>query len=219
MSKTKKLSFLAGVLLFVILATGSVGGSGGSSSKSTSTSSGSKFSEKTEEKAEEPEEEKMVGDKAGMYKVGSDIPAGIYIVFSDGGYGGYYERNSNSEGGLDSIISNDNFDTFTYVKIKDGEYLKLSGSYAVPEAEYKDSLAKDGIIGPGTYKVGKDIEAGEYKVTAEEDSGYWERFNIEKDSLSRIIKNDFFEGNAYVTVKDGEYFKLSNSTAEKATKK
>ena len=80
---------------------------------------------------------------------------------------------------------------------------------AIPSAEVTESLAKDGIT-KGTYKVGKDIEAGEYKITTETDT-YWER----TDKNGEIIDNDNFTNNAYVTVKKGEYFKLTDGKAEK----
>lgn len=142
-----------------------------------------------------------------MYKVGSDIPAGEYVLFADKSENGYYERDEDSGG--DSIIDNDNFSTFTYVNFKEGEYAKIVNSRAVPSAEVTESLAKDGIM-KGTYKVGKDIEPGEYKITAETET-YWER----TDKNGEIIDNDNFVNNAYVTVKAGEYFKLTGGKAEK----
>mgnify|MGYP003618920709 CR=1 FL=1 len=195
----------AGILIFVILAVGSVGGS-----SSSYDSSAKKKEENTKTNTasnSEPEKEEVKGYKEGMYKVGSDIPAGEYVLFADNSGNGYYERNEDSGG--DSIIDNDNFSTFVYVNFKDGEYAKIANSRAVSSSEITESLAKDGIT-KGTYKVGKDIEAGEYKIVSEGDT-YWER----TDKDGEIIDNDNFENTAYVTLKNGEYFKLTDGKAEK----
>lgn len=68
-------------------------------------------------------------------------------------------------------------------------------------------------IGDGTYKVGTDIEAGEYRLTATSGTqGYWEVTNS-SEADADIVGNDNFTGNTYVTVKDGQYLKLRRCTA------
>lgn len=61
--------------------------------------------------------------------------------------------------------------------------------------------------GEGMYKVGVDIPAGEYNVTAElGESAYLE---VSADSTGdSIITNDVFENNLYITVTDGQYLTL-----------
>lgn len=70
-------------------------------------------------------------------------------------------------------------------------------------------------IGEGTYRVGTDIQAGEYKVTGTSlgGKGYWEVKNSSAPDADRV-GNDFFKGTSYVTVSDGQYLTLSNATAE-----
>lgn len=70
-------------------------------------------------------------------------------------------------------------------------------------------------IGEGTYLVGTDIQAGEYKLTgtSSDGSGYWEVKNSSAPDADRV-GNDFFKGTSYVTVSDGQYLTLSNATAE-----
>ena len=63
----------------------------------------------------------------------------------------------------------------------------------------------------GMYKVGKTIPAGQYVLypTRKGQTGY---FSINRDSsgsLNSIISNDNFYGNSIVTVRTGEYLKLS----------
>lgn len=63
--------------------------------------------------------------------------------------------------------------------------------------------------GPGMYKVGVDIPAGEYNVKAElGELGY---LCVYPDSTrSDIIANDSFENNSYITVTDGQYLVLEH---------
>lgn len=73
------------------------------------------------------------------------------------------------------------------------------------------------IISSGTYKVGSDIEAGEYKLTCTSSVGaYWEVTNSSSPDAD-IVGNDNFDGSTYVTVNDGQYLKLSRCTAEKVS--
>lgn len=63
----------------------------------------------------------------GMYKIGTDIPAGEYKIISDGSHS-YIEVSKSSRHNIRDIISNDNFDGDRYIKVSEGQYLKLSGS-------------------------------------------------------------------------------------------
>lgn len=65
-----------------------------------------------------------------MYKVGTDIPAGEYIIFSDNSMS-YVEVAKDSEGTVESIITNDNFEGEKYITVEDGQYLKLSAAKIV----------------------------------------------------------------------------------------
>ncbi len=70
-------------------------------------------------------------------------------------------------------------------------------------------------FGEGTYRVGVDIEAGEYRLTATTSvPGYWAVTNSSAPDAS-IIGNDNFNGSTYVTVQDGQYLELSRCLAEK----
>lgn len=66
----------------------------------------------------------------------------------------------------------------------------------------------------GTYKVGSDMPAGEYKLTATSNTGkgYW-CVRDSSASDSNIIRNENFENSTYVTVSEGEYIELSRCTA------
>lgn len=67
---------------------------------------------------------------SGTYRVGIDIPAGEYNAISDGSRSlAYYAILSDVTGGLDSIVSNDNFENNAYVTVSDGQYLELNGAY------------------------------------------------------------------------------------------
>lgn len=138
---------------------------------------------------------------SGQYKVGTDIPEGEYILFSDSGKG-YFCVSSDSN--ADDIIFNDNFKYNSIITINDGEYLELSRCYAVSFDEVEELSTKE--IG-SMYKVGVHIPSGEYQLDANDDRGY---YCIYSDSRhDDIIANDNFEGKCYVTVTDGQYLLLS----------
>lgn len=149
--------------------------------------------------------------KPGMYKIGVDMPAGEYVLNPSGKSGAYVEISSDSSG--NSIIDNDNFDLFCYVSVKDGEYLTLQGCSAYEESGVKNLVDFNGGLAlMGTYKVGKDLPAGEYKVKLLKGStsGYYEVNAAPIGSASEIINNGIIEGDAYVTLEDGQYIKLQD---------
>ncbi len=65
---------------------------------------------------------------------------------------------------------------------------------------YVPDLVTDSSLGEGTYRVGIDIDAGEYKLKS----------TGTRASASRaIVSNKLFEDSTYVTVEDGQYLKLT----------
>ena len=62
----------------------------------------------------------------GMYKVGTDIPAGEYKVVLTSSIG-YIEVTSGSRGVFDEIVTNDVPTGDTYITVTEGQYLKLQG--------------------------------------------------------------------------------------------
>lgn len=147
----------------------------------------------------------------GMYKVGTDIPAGEYYVTSTEYFGAYVEVAKDSSGEFDSIVANDNVYTFTFITVSEGQYLTVTaGEFvkaedaAVPGADLNDAYL------PGTYRVGIDIPAGEYKVTCTNNvSAYVEVAKDSTHALSSIVANDNVETSSYITVKDGQYLKVT----------
>ncbi len=149
--------------------------------------------------------------KSGTYKVGTDIPAGEYLVFAD--ETGYIESAKDSTGNLESIIFNDNLDdSHSFVTLRDGEYFKLQGAYMYPVDKAPSVIPEDGEYDDGMYRVGVDIPAGEYKVILDSDTdmGYYE---VSKDSthqLDSIITNENVQADTYLTLSDGQYVKLQD---------
>lgn len=83
------------------------------------------------------------------------------------------------------------------------------------EMEQQSAAPETPSYGEGTYKVGADLPAGEYKLTSVSDDAYWEVKNS-SDADADIVGNDIFSGSAYVTVYDGQYLTLRRCTAEPA---
>lgn len=157
---------------------------------------------------------KEAGIKSGMYKVGQDIAAGEYKLYSTEGLS-YFEIAKDSSNTLESIIANDNFYSFTYVTVTEGQYFKFTDALAVPASDATASEPVDGKYSSGMYKVGFDIPAGEYQVFPEEDStlgfGYYEITSSSLHVLDDIVANDNFEDPRYITLKEGQYVKLSEA--------
>jgi len=144
--------------------------------------------------------------KSGMYKVGSDIKAGEYILF--GSAMSYYQITKDSSGTLESIISNDNFNSTRYITLKDGQYVEFRGAKMLTIEKAPIINPIDGKYSEGMYKVGRDIKAGEYKAVPDGGGSYIEVSKNSNGTLNSIITNDIFEAEKYITIKNGQYIKL-----------
>lgn len=69
----------------------------------------------------------------------------------------------------------------------------------------------------GTYRVGIDIPAGEYKLieTDHNFGGFYRVYLDSSDKRSSIVTGGPFKNQTFVTVKKGQYLELSDCTAEK----
>lgn len=69
-------------------------------------------------------------------------------------------------------------------------------------------------MGAGSYQVGTDIVAGRYKTTGPDKSSifpncYWERSKDDSGEFKSIISNDNIQGPGTLSVKAGEFLKLT----------
>lgn len=147
--------------------------------------------------------------KAGMYKVGPDIPAGEYLIFANNNTLSYYQVTKDSSGTLESIISNDNFSGTRYITVSDGQYIETREATMYPIDKAPTLSAEDNKYPEGMYKVGRDIAAGEYKAVPSGAAGsYVEVAKDSKGLIESIVSNDNFTTEKYVTIADGQYIKL-----------
>lgn len=141
-----------------------------------------------------------------VYKVGVDIPAGEYKVYPQGG-SGYFGICMDAN--CDQIIRNENFNGQMYINISNGQFLDLTRCYAVPVYEAALYTPENGVYVPGEYKVGVEIPAGEYRLTALGGAkGY---YGIEVPLYNgdrQIVSNDNFQNAAYVAVRNGQILRL-----------
>lgn len=142
----------------------------------------------------------------GQYKVGVDIPAGEYILFStDLNYNGYFFETRDSNG--NDFVKSDGFSYNAIITISEGNYLELSRAKAIP-SELNPPVDTSG---EGYFEIGRHLPAGEYKLTQVDDSmsGYY--FVYTDSTLEHFAASDSFTGQAYVSVQDGQILELSNS--------
>lgn len=86
---------------------------------------------------------------------------------------------------------------------------KPAGAPAAPKQEQDEKSEPANIIADGTYQIGKDLKAGEYIVFAGEMAILENRSDLTND-FDSVIFNIALDNysHAYVTLQNGEYFKL-----------
>ncbi len=217
----KRWWFILIVVFVVISAIGSAGGGdekkldSSTPSQETSSLPNDGSSDATSETPADSEpapsaEPDIVKFSDGLYKVGSDIPSGLYRVDTDGLMNlAYFERLKDSNMNFDSIISNITFNNDGYVRILDTDaFFKVQGATIYPfdidsaQPSFLDEY-EDGI-----FLVGIDIAPGEYKVAVTDTLtgiGYLERLNDVSGSFNSIIANSAFENQTYITVDASDF--------------
>lgn len=137
----------------------------------------------------------------GQYKAGTDIPIGEYVFFTSDDGSGFFCISTDSNG--EDKIATDLFKYNSIITLKRGDYLELSGCYAVPIKDAKIDKKKATML-----KVGKHIKSGEYKLKCENgEEGY---YCVYSDSMQqKITAASNFKNQSYVTVRDGEYLRFS----------
>lgn len=149
--------------------------------------------------------------KPGTYAIGTDIPAGEYVVFANPDRIGYlykYARDGNvgETTGKRSIYSK-YFNYCDVIRLESGNYIDLSNAYAVPS----DKVEKLDPSQNGTFRVGKDIKSGHltFKLSPTSTIGYIDvgmpDANIGDRTVQYLTPDDSY---VTVNVSSGMYIKI-----------
>lgn len=146
-----------------------------------------------------------------------DIPKGEYAFITFDGGGEYYSE----EDASGEIIDNENFTSFGYVQVHEGGNIETRGVLVKVEALEKIDVSgakelyeimneTENYSDSGWYKVGVDIEPGEYLIESY-GSGYVAAMSGPVGN-NDIIKNDNFDGRYSINVQEGQYLVISRAT-------
>lgn len=148
---------------------------------------------------------------AGMYRVGSDMQPGEYVLMATSDYLGYFCVSEDVA--QKDIVCNDMFDVNSIVAVRSGEYVELSRCIAIYSSDFysRYTIRYEGNTGV-MLKVGYDIRPGTYRLkqTDSDYDGYYCVYNDNRQD--DIEENDLFENTTYVTVRSGQYLELSRCT-------
>ena len=166
---------------------------------------------------------------AGTYKVGTDMDAGEYLLISDyqedtTTMTAYYQVTLTANASVTStdFLYNNNFYFRTYVKVEDGQYFNFTRSklYKIEDCSAIDKNAASWR--PGQYKIGADIDSGEYKFTVlEAYASIGGSVVVTKIPDVRPISTDFVsikivDSTHYVDLAEGQYVELARCSMAKA---
>lgn len=155
---------------------------------------------------------------AGTYKIGKDIDPGEYIAYGLNSVAQIKQFNS-----LDEQEDTEEIDgLFIDLTLEENQYIEVESGIVLPKSTFDmNNLAQYGI-----YKVGQDIEAGEYKVASISDeyessyesvSGSLGACEVADEALGgNVLKTvDLYDGQKYVTLEDGQYVRVVDAALYK----
>lgn len=150
-----------------------------------------------------PEIEGLI--KEGTHLIGTDIDPGIYVGLAGEGLleTCYWVRLKDLSGEFDAIIANDNSEGLYYVEILENDMAFETACEMLPidVVPAPDSFVT--VLAPGTYLIGRDIEAGLYRGEVGSDlleSCYWQRSSCVLGEFGCIIANDNSNGQFFIQV-------------------
>lgn len=114
--------------------------------------------------------------------MGADIQPGVYAgkVGTGGLDSCYWERLRGVSGAFEDILANDNASGQFYVEVLSSDKFFKIGWDITPLAEWKVPPSPMTELEPGTFLVGRDVEAGTYRGEAGTgvlESCYWARLS------------------------------------------
>lgn len=150
----------------------------------------------------------------GMYRCGTDFDAGDYYILSlYGAEAGYDVSNSTSNFPYERRI-------MKKIHAEKGQYIKLCNAILVPE----DKLNLNDLSKYGIFIVGKDLQAGDYKmesiVNSYQNSSYGVNISgikgayqiSEQSPFEDILDSDLlFDKQKYVSLENGQYLVINNT--------
>ena len=156
--------------------------------------------------------------KVGTHLVGTDIEPGIYVGLSGEGIldSCYWARLSNLTGS-DDILANDNAQGLFYLEVLVDDRALETGCELLPieQVPVRDEFLT--MLPPGTYLVGRDIEAGTYRGLPGDDilnSCYWARIsNVSGDN--DILANDNATGQYFIELLPSDFALIVDCELEK----
>lgn len=142
---------------------------------------------------------------SGYYEVGTDIPAGEYVLFSNAN--GDYSSSFSVSDDSDNLVSADSFTYNSIISIYTGQHLSLAQCYAVPISENPNVKTDD----EGMFKVGVHLNSGKYKIEATKESGgFYIIFDNSSQKSDSLIETYAVNGQRYINVSNGQYLLLHN---------
>lgn len=159
--------------------------------------------------------------KSGTYEVGKDVEAGEYLILIDqeAKDAKYEVRTTEFKNSYEDVIISEDFIWNDYVTLYDGQFVELENCnlYPIDNAPAISYENRDCVC----LKVGRDIEEGNYIVTASQKtfSTSYFKIEVEKDENSNKshISNEFdFTGDKKISLLNGQYIRLENCTIKEA---
>lgn len=151
---------------------------------------------------------------AGTYNVGIDIPAGQYVMTPTTKYqeGYYFTTNYDRSIISSGCVDCDSFMIRGYATVQNGDKFELDYATMIPAKDAGRLLPyKDDLYNPAEYKIGFDLPAGTYNLYYLDSKSHYEiRTSDSHLGYGNAVDSQDISGNTSVTVKDGQYLKLTH---------
>ncbi|MGI5856811.1 MAG: hypothetical protein ACOX64_10160 [Candidatus Merdivicinus sp.] len=150
---------------------------------------------------------------AGMYRIGSEIPLGEYYLQSNGDRTIFADILADSCDTGDSRLEGSSFENFGYFTVTEGTYLDVSGGRFTAVENAPIPHPEDGVYPAGMYRVGRDLPAGEYLLTPDQDySAHYEILDSSQGGYEHQLDSGWSDGELSFRVEEGQYLNISFGT-------
>lgn len=156
---------------------------------------------------------------AGEYLVGTDLPAGEYfLVQTDSANDGYLLVKTLGDQDTPAAKEQEHyFHNFCFVTVSERRRFIVENAKMIPADKAPPITADaDGFYGEGTYRIGKDLPAGEYYFEADPGVDFFVDVSVSASKTHSQTSPEGYIGHPftkffYITVKYGEYLQVCHA--------
>jgi len=150
------------------------------------------------------------------FKVGVDIPTGVYLAIAHHANFGYILITSGPSNDINHLLWQKHFENHSIIELNEGEFITAVHTTLIPIDDATIIGFVDGILRAGTYKVGRDIPPGVYTLFPHDyQTGFFETTTSSHSKSNSVLQSRNFDEAITIALNYGDYLSFKRAEIRK----